>query len=66
MVAAAVRHLFSDRVWIYYGGSHIAIHSSPPAVGRALSKWAKPEDDPEHGQAGQCLFRIIEVQAKAA
>ena len=41
--------------WIYTGGRHLAVHASPPDSPSQKNDW-KP------GEAGRCLFRIIEVK----
>lgn len=43
--------------WIYCGGHHLAAHASPPPNPRVSRM-----DDPVAGQAGRCLFRIIEAK----
>lgn len=53
----SLQKLFPD-AWIYTGGHHIAVHASPPSNPKAT--WGEPG-----GQAGSCLFRIIEVQKLA-
>ena len=51
------RHLAHQfpHAWIYTGGRHLAVHASPPAPATKANDW-KP------GEAGRCLFRIIEVK----
>lgn len=52
MLAKFMRRLF-PRGWVYLGGSHIAIHSSPPEP--------TPNPKTSRTEAGMLLFRIIEV-----
>lgn len=40
--------------WIYRGGHHIAVHASPPTPGKC---WSEPG-----GEAGRCLFRVLETK----
>jgi hypothetical protein len=46
--------------WVYRGGHHIAVHASPPKDRSKCWQLAQPGD--HHGQAGHCLFRIVEVK----
>lgn len=45
--------------WIYRGGSHIAIHASPP---RPINLDRLGQPKPGHHEAGRCLARIVEVR----
>jgi len=42
--------------WVHCGGHHIAVHATPPKD--PAKCWQRDHD----GEAGQCLFRIVEVR----
>jgi len=44
--------------WVHTGGHHLAVHASPPTPGKT---WREPG-----GEAGRCLFRIIEATPATA
>ena len=50
--------------YIYAGGSHIAVHATPPFVS-SINRYGRPQHPDLDGQAGICLFRIIEIKLPA-
>ena len=48
------------KAWIYRGGRHVAVHAFGPRSGRPDRYGRRPDWD---GQAGPCLFRVIEVNS---
>lgn len=53
---AKLAQKFFPNAWVYRGGRHIAVHASPPAEPRRISRHQVAPG----GEAGRCLFRIIE------